>query len=95
MLFYTNPYHFVDKYHMNDDTTGEIKIDLKCEAFELIDDITQKDLVAIHNYFPDDFEIQSTHDKPLNETEFFINKTDLNEQYFQISYQKNMEYINI
>ena len=46
MHFYTNPYSI--------ENVDEIIIKLECEIFLFIDDVSNEEIVAVHNYFLDD-----------------------------------------
>jgi len=70
---------------------------MDCNVFVTYDDITKEKQYAIHYQFNSDIEIKSQllpDSSPIFDT-LFLNKTNANQQYFNIIYGENLDIMNI
>lgn len=92
MIFYTNPYLDIAKVNDPDFVHNEIVVNMICEVFPLIDEVSKEPLYAIHNYISKESQIDGEGE---HQDTFYINKTDFNRQYFEITFEKKLEYVEI
>ena len=92
MYFYTNPNN--DKYINLGAEQNEIIFELTCEAFEM------EDQVVVHNYMDRENTFKKLKspgfipDQSLAKS-FYVNRTDLNEQYWRMEFYKDLEFMRI
>ena len=80
MQFYTDPYK---------DQTSEnfMLIDMNCRVFE-----AENNQLGMHFYF-DKFETLHFNKSAGNDTVFWVNRTDYNEQFFKLTFTDKLEFI--
>lgn len=91
MKFYSNPY----LESANLATGNFIELGLSCEVFEFYDSVKKEDQIVLHYYL--DSNPPNTNNTQIEEIKdkLFINRTELNEQFFQMSFDKNLEFLEI
>lgn len=64
---------------------------MKCEVFEYFDEDLKEMQEVIHYYMPDTLDFRKGEDIKI----FTINRTELNQQYFEFSFYKELEFIDV
>ena len=98
MHFLTNPFNDADisSNHQND-----IIISLNCEVFlwedQKIQDLDKISQWVLHYYLDEDPKMTNNVDDSLEDIKnsLFINGTDFNQQYFELEFQKDLQYMTI
>ena len=97
MYFYTNPYN--DAQYDENAKQNEVKINLSCDVFEYIDEESEDlvPLIGVHYYFGKDLEYIGSDDIEDEELkdQLFINRTMLNQQYFKLNFDKQLEFLKV
>jgi hypothetical protein len=89
MFFYSNPYN--DAFMAPGKSQKEIILNMKCEVFEIFDADLKEIQVVLHYYMGKDLDFR----KGEGEKTMSLNRTELNEQYFEFSYKKELEFIKV
>lgn len=89
MYFYTNPLEIPGT-----DGAGGTILDMKCEVFTLWDDLQQKNQSVIHYSIEREIQIRDPVDDG-KVPKLYVNRTELNKQYFKIDYSKELEFLNL
>ena len=89
MKFYSNPYN--DALMAPSKSQKEIILNMKCEVFEIYDADLEEAQVVIHYYMGKDLDFR----KGSEEKKLYINRTELNQQYLEFSYYKDLEFLNV
>jgi hypothetical protein len=62
---------------------------MKCEVFEIYDKALNETQVVLHYYMGGKLDYRIGADQ----TKLYINRTELNQQYFEFSYKKDLEFL--
>ena len=64
---------------------------MKCETFEYYDAELEEQQVVIHYYMDDKLDFRKGEDQKI----FTVNRTELNQQYFEFSFYKELEFLEV
>jgi hypothetical protein len=92
MYLYTNPY--MDKYINKGAKQNHIIFDLTCEAFEMGDQVVMHYYMASENKYRAGYTPDLIEDETLAKS-FYVNRTDLNKQYWRMEFYKDLEFMRI
>jgi hypothetical protein len=68
---------------------------LNCEVFQSLDAEGKKEQTVIHHYMPQEVSIRSFKQSGVIKDSIFINRTDLNEQYFRINFTDDLAFLDV
>lgn len=93
MVFRSNPYD--DKAVTGNSPKNEFVLNFGCESFSIYDTETETDQTVVHYFMKKELDFRSrVYEQSLNES-FFINRTGFNEQDFQLTFHKDLEFLQI
>ena len=92
MQFYSNPYL---ESPSNTKTGNFMLFNLGCEIFDYYDNEREEDLTVIHYFFENNEPIESNNDLEDIKDKFYINRTEMNEQFFRMEFDKNLEFMEV
>ena len=64
---------------------------MNCETFEYYDAELEEQQVVIHYYMDDKLDFRKGEDQKI----FTVNRTELNQQYFEFSFYKELEFLEV
>ena len=92
MTFYSNPF-LEDPSKPNEG--NYLRYNLGCEVFDFYDNEREEEQIVIHYFFEDTEPAESNFQLDDIKDKFYINRTELNEQFFRMEIDKNLEFMEI
>ena len=96
MVFYSNPFN--DAPITGKPAENEIQLELSCRVFQAYNSQLKKDQTVVHHYMPQNLNENirsSKYGGDIQPDSFFINRTDLNEQFFRIKYTDSLSFLDV
>jgi hypothetical protein len=91
MYFYSNPY--LDSKNL--DSGNSIKFNLACEVFQYFDPEKKENQYVIHYFLDGSPPVMNNNQLETIKDKFYINRTEMNEQFFRMSFEKNLEFMEV